>query len=109
MNFQESTTILNACTKTSGNLLNAPHIFFLFKKPTNGHIKILKKQQSVTLRLALIGNIPYSGFTGLNNTHTYIYIYICHPKYTYKPTTADIHHQNQDPWKNIKINLCLTI
>ena len=25
-NFQESTTILNACTKKSGNLLNAPHI-----------------------------------------------------------------------------------
>ena len=24
-NFQESTTILNACTKKSGNLLNAPH------------------------------------------------------------------------------------
>ena len=24
MNFQESTTILNACTKTSGNLLKAP-------------------------------------------------------------------------------------
>ena len=26
MNFQESTTILNACTKWSGNLLKAPHI-----------------------------------------------------------------------------------
>ena len=25
VNFQESTTILNACTKKSGNLLNAPH------------------------------------------------------------------------------------
>ena len=25
VNFQESTTILNACTKMSGNLLNAPH------------------------------------------------------------------------------------
>ena len=25
LNFQESTTILNACTKESGNLLNAPH------------------------------------------------------------------------------------
>ena len=24
VNFQESTTILNACSKTSGNLLNAP-------------------------------------------------------------------------------------
>ena len=26
VNFQESTTILNACTKKSGNLLNAPHM-----------------------------------------------------------------------------------
>ena len=26
LNFQESTTILNACTKKSGNLLKAPHI-----------------------------------------------------------------------------------
>ena len=25
VNFQESTTILNTCTKKSGNLLNAPH------------------------------------------------------------------------------------
>ena len=27
VNFQESMTILNACTKKSGNLLNAPHIY----------------------------------------------------------------------------------
>ena len=27
LNFQESMTILNACTKKSGNLLNAPRIF----------------------------------------------------------------------------------
>ena len=27
LNFQESTTILNACTKKSGNLLNAPYIY----------------------------------------------------------------------------------
>ena len=27
LNFQESTTILNACTKKSGNLLNAPRIY----------------------------------------------------------------------------------
>ena len=31
LNFQESMTILNACTKKSGNLLNAPHISW-FKK-----------------------------------------------------------------------------
>ena len=27
LNFQESTTILNACTKKSGNLLKAPRIY----------------------------------------------------------------------------------
>ena len=27
VNFQESTPILNACTKKSGNLLNAPRIY----------------------------------------------------------------------------------
>ena len=27
LNFQESMTILNACTKKSGNLLNTPHVF----------------------------------------------------------------------------------
>ena len=26
MNFQESMTIVNACAKKSGNLLNGPHI-----------------------------------------------------------------------------------
>ena len=31
VNFQESTTILNACTKKSGNLLNAPHSSFVNK------------------------------------------------------------------------------
>ena len=30
LNFQESTTILNACTKKSGNLLKAPHIYEFF-------------------------------------------------------------------------------
>ena len=29
VNFQESTTILNACTKMSGNLLNAPRVLFV--------------------------------------------------------------------------------
>ena len=30
VNFQESTTILNACTKKSGNLLNAPRILNIY-------------------------------------------------------------------------------
>ena len=29
LNFEESMTILNACAKKSGNLLNVPHVFFL--------------------------------------------------------------------------------
>ena len=29
LNFQESTTILNACTKKSGNLLNAPNTYLM--------------------------------------------------------------------------------
>ena len=36
VNFQESTTILNACTKKSGNLLNAPCIFYEFQLDHNG-------------------------------------------------------------------------
>ena len=39
MNFQESATILNACTKKSGNLLKAPCICILFLPlylPSNG-------------------------------------------------------------------------
>ena len=31
VNFEESTTILNTCTKKSGNLLNAPHKTFSSK------------------------------------------------------------------------------
>ena len=40
LNFQESTTILNACTKKSGNLLNAPQISKLthIHKYPNWHI-----------------------------------------------------------------------
>ena len=34
VNFEESTTILNACTKKSGNLLNAPRILYK-NQPTN--------------------------------------------------------------------------
>ena len=33
LNFQESMTILNACTKMFGNLLKAPHIFPTSKQP----------------------------------------------------------------------------
>ena len=33
VNFQESTTILNACTKKSGNLLNAPRMYVQAGRP----------------------------------------------------------------------------
>ena len=36
LNFQESTTILNTCTKKSGNLLKAPRIYYHFHQ--NSHI-----------------------------------------------------------------------
>ena len=38
VNFQESTTILNACTKKFGNLLNVPRIFFVHSFGVNGII-----------------------------------------------------------------------
>ena len=43
LNFQESTTILNACTKKSGNLLNAPRIFYktLLKFLLHAYTKII--------------------------------------------------------------------
>ena len=55
LNFQESMTILNACTKKSGNLLKAPRISTL-----DTHLM----------------SIPVYTHT---HTHTYIYLYI----YTY--------------------------
>ena len=39
VNFQESTTIVNACTKKFGNLLKAPRIWILFRK-TKKKLKI---------------------------------------------------------------------
>ena len=50
LNFQESTTILNACTKKSGNVLNAPRIYMHYTSMQDNEIKnakylyILKKQ-----------------------------------------------------------------
>ena len=40
VNFQESTTILNACTKKSENLLNSPRIYIYTH--THTHIYIYK-------------------------------------------------------------------
>ena len=53
LNFQESTTILNACTKTSGNLLNAPRF----------------RMRQVPSKLILFEEY---------HIYIYIYIYICY-------------------------------
>ena len=45
LNFQESTTILNACKKKSGNLLNASRIYLsiCLKKTRNLEIRDLRR------------------------------------------------------------------
>ena len=66
LNFPESTTILNACSKKSGNLLNAPHTLILklqehewYHKSPNNTYKVNQYSPSLSL-------CPY----------IYIYIYI---------------------------------
>ena len=58
LKFQESKTILNACTKKSGNLLNAPRIYiYIYRK--NGEYEWMKIQ-STNLRylfLWIVGKI----------------------------------------------------
>ena len=46
LNFQESKTILNACTKKSGNLLNSPHIISIY----------------LSIYLSLFSFFPFSDF-----------------------------------------------
>ena len=53
LNFQESTTILNACTKKSGNLLNVPRILEYFFSI----------------------NVCVSGFFFIHNTRIYTFTY----------------------------------
>ena len=48
LNFQESTTILNACTKKSGNLLNTPRT--CDKNMSSLNLKILLKCSTVKTR-----------------------------------------------------------
>ena len=45
VDFQESTTIINACTKKSGNLLNAPRMFVSFPEPKKLHQSKKKKKK----------------------------------------------------------------
>ena len=72
LNFQESMTILNTCTKKSGNLLNDPYTLFnpiciseaMLPKHTHIHLSILS--------LSLYIYIQYSLSLSLS---IYIYIY----------------------------------
>ena len=70
LNFQESTTILNACTKKSGNLLKAPYIYLYTHTHTDAYIYIYI-------------------YIYILHAHTdaYIYIYI----YIYTHTITDAH------------------
>ena len=61
--FQESTTILNACTKKSGNLLNAPCIISY----------MYKKDLALNNLQWLIGHKTQPNL----NTHTHTHIFIC--------------------------------
>ena len=49
LNFQESTTILDACTKKSGNLLNAPRIYSknIIRNFTNSEMDIFTPEYSL--------------------------------------------------------------
>ena len=47
LNFQECTTILNACTKKSGNLLKAPRISLNEERTDNRNSKIRKTRNMI--------------------------------------------------------------
>ena len=68
LNFQESTTILNACTKQSGNLLNASCIYI--------YIYIYIYIITYTFIIFVINQTHYSVQRVLNTPRIYIYIYI---------------------------------
>ena len=64
LNFQESTTILNACTKKSGNLLNAPCNFWneylnicLRQVTWNGYLKSSNKEKQNSSQVLNIGSL----------------------------------------------------
>ena len=58
VNFQESMTILNACTKKAGNLLNAPRIYINKNMlwQANNHF-LNKSTQSSDVKTELIENL----------------------------------------------------
>ena len=63
MNFQGSTTILNACTKMSGNILNAPHMYIhwnLSKQMTD--VKLLLLHSNTWNHLTVCKKINLGSF-----------------------------------------------
>ena len=65
LNFQASTTILNACTKKSGNLLNAPHmIWFGWVLCHINHCRLFNPKSSLYIytkyvQFSLVGFMSY--------------------------------------------------
>ena len=88
LNFQMSMTILNAGTKKSGILLNAPRIIYLLKLT---HIKYLSIYPNICVRVSrcvffflrvCVAMFFLYLFTSLSDYYSsylsqYIYIYIC--------------------------------
>ena len=72
VNFQVSTTILNACTKKSGNLLNSPRIYIYIYICT--HIKFAYIHIYIYMcswcNIFHVGN----GYGGLSTTHARSYL-----------------------------------
>ena len=67
LNFQESTTILNTCTKKSGNLLNTPYIYIIIIKSCRQHRypwpSLSTSPYHSSLLAGLQGYIPYPHIT----------------------------------------------
>ena len=70
LNFQESTTILNVCTKKSGDLLNAPHIYKTWTLPHHDLDRIW----------TWFPNLIFYATSTTLLTYQYIYIYIVFQK-----------------------------
>ena len=68
LNFQASTTILNACTKTAGSLLNAPRISIFCKSVIMSGGSVINENK--------IGCWTLSIYKSKSNIYIYIYIYI---------------------------------
>ena len=84
LNFQESTTILNACTKKSGNLLNTPHIYIYIYIYIYIIVRVcvfvsiyICMYICISVRVCLYLNIYICMCVYLYYMHVYLYIYMC--------------------------------